>query len=106
MGLFDLFKSRNINDGLKEYKNTENAILVDVREKDEYKLSHIPGAINLPLSEIKRSEEVLKDKNQPIFLYCQGGGRSGQADSLMRNSGYTNTKNIGGFGDYDGEIEK
>ena len=43
----------NINKGIEEYKNTEGAVLVDVRETDEFESGHIPGAVNLPLSKIQ-----------------------------------------------------
>jgi len=40
----------NINKGLEEFKSTPGAVLVDVRELDEFASGHIPGAVNLPLS--------------------------------------------------------
>ena len=51
-------------------------ILVDVRERDEFKAEHIPGSINLPLSELPSSSALLKhlqDKN--IVLMCLSGKR-------------------------------
>ena len=39
-----------INKGIREYRNTPGAVLIDVREPDEFRSGHIPGAINMPLS--------------------------------------------------------
>lgn len=106
MGIFDLFKTRDINEGVEEYKNTEGAVLIDVREADEFRSGHIPGAKNIPLSTIGNAESLLPDKEKTLFLYCLSGGRSGQACSYLKGKGYTDVKNIGGIGSYSGEIEK
>ena len=104
MGLFDFFKQTDINQGVEEFRATFGAALVDVRERDEYAEGHIEDAINLPLSEIGTAGAVLKEKEQPLFLYCLGGARSGQAASALKRQGYTNVKNIGGISAYRGRI--
>ena len=49
MSIFDFFKQPDINKGLKEYAETENAVLLDVRTPQEYRDGFIPGSKNLPL---------------------------------------------------------
>ncbi|SHJ95562.1 FAD-dependent oxidoreductase [Tepidibacter formicigenes] len=73
------------------------ACIIDVREKDEYEQSHIIGAINLPLSEIReRLDEIPTDK--PIYLHCRSGQRSYNAVLALQNLGFENVYNIsGGF---------
>ena len=66
----------NVNRVLEECCATSDAILVDVREADEFASGHIPGAVNEPLSTI--SNTVLP-KNAPLFLYCLRGTRSKRA---------------------------
>jgi rhodanese-related sulfurtransferase len=92
----------NINKGLQEYKATPGAVLVDVREVDEFKTGYIPGAVNAPLSMIT-SSNLPKDK--PLFLYCLRGTRSKQAAEILKRMGYT-VKSIGGISGYRGAIEK
>ena len=75
---------RNINKGLQEYKATPGAVLVDVREVDEFKTGYIPGAVNAPLSMIT-SSNLPKDK--PLFLYCLRGTRSKQAAEILKRMG-------------------
>ena len=45
MGLFDIFRSTDINEELKTMKETPGAVLLDVREVDEYEEEHIPESV-------------------------------------------------------------
>ncbi len=103
MGLFGLFGS-NINKDVEECRATEGAVLIDVRNEEEYEQGHIPGAINIPLSTIGLVLEKYPKKDIPLFVYCLSGGRSGQAVSYLKQAGYTNVKNIGGIGSYTGKL--
>ena len=105
MGLFNLFKSFDIDDKIKEFEKTKDAVLLDVREKDEYEKGHIPQAINIPLSEIDQAENIITNKEKKIFVYCLSGSRSDQAEKILRQKGYKDVENIGGFMDYSGEVE-
>lgn len=73
------------------------ACIIDVREEDEYNLSHIIGAKNIPLSQFReRMDEIPKD--EPVYLHCRSGQRSYNAALIMENCGYHNTSSIaGGF---------
>lgn len=73
------------------------ACIIDVREKGEYELSHIIGAKNIPLSEIRqRVNEIPKD--EAVYLHCRSAQRSYNAIMALQHLGYTNIYNIaGGF---------
>ena len=43
MSILDLFKNADINEGVKEFRNQKNAVLLDVRSEEEYAAGHIPG---------------------------------------------------------------
>ena len=101
--MLSLFK--NIHKGLEEYKSTPGAVLLDMREEDEYRSGHIPGARNVPLSAIATAD-LPADLSTPMFLYCLSGNRSGRAETYLKGEGYVNVKNIGGINSYKGEIEK
>lgn len=89
--------------GLEECRNTSGAVLIDVREADEYAKGHIPGAVNIPLSLIESMPYI---RSCPLYLYCLSGARSRKAAGILKRMGYTNVRNIGGISSYKGEIEK
>lgn len=87
--------------------NTENYIILDVREADEYAAGHIPGAVLLPYTEIEqKAENVLADKAQTILVYCRSGRRSKIAAESLAKLGYTDVKEFGGIQDWPYETEK
>jgi len=73
------------------------AVIVDVREKPEFNLGHVKGALNIPLSQLRsRTSEIPKDK--PVYVYCRVGQRSYNAVMALQNLGFNNVVNItGGF---------
>ncbi|GAB6932688.1 rhodanese-like domain-containing protein [Calditerricola satsumensis] len=70
-------------------------LLVDVREPHEYRAGHLPGAINLPLSQLAVQHHRLP-KDKPIILYCASGMRSKQAARWLKKRGYTHLVNVRG----------
>ena len=52
MSILDIFKSADINEGVKEFRADKSAVLLDVRSKEEYASGHIPGSINIPLARL------------------------------------------------------
>ena len=69
--------------------NTDNVFVLDVRTADEFNKGHIDNAVNIDFygSDFKDQISKLK-KNQPTFLYCQGGGRSGSTLKIMEEMGF------------------
>ena len=92
----------NINDGAAECRSTANAVLLDVREADEFRSGHLPGAVNVPLSGIGR---ITVPKDRPLFVYCLRGSRSKRAVKALLRMGYT-AKSIGGIVSYKGPLER
>ena len=106
MGWFDFLKGSDINQGIKEYKGTADAVLLDVRTPQEFRDGHIPGSKNIPLQTLEKVTSVINNKNIPLFVYCYSGSRSRQAVNLLRQMGYTNVKNLGGISAYSGKVER
>ncbi len=106
MGLFDFMKSPDINEGVKICEETQGAVRLDVRDRDEYAAERIPGSVNLPLSEIRSAEDRFPDTDTPLFVYCLSGARSSKAIAALGEMGYTKLDNLGGIRAWHGEIEK
>lgn len=105
MGFFDFFKLPDINQGIAEYRAVSGAVLLDVRTPEEYHTGHIPGSKNIPLQTIGRAASVIRQKNTPLYVYCQSGARSRQAVKQLQQDGYTSVTNIGGMAAYSGKVE-
>ena len=76
-----------------------NAVIVDVREKDEWDEEHIPDAVHMSRGTIELDiEEKIPDLNQTIITHCDGGGRSALAAESLQKIGYKNVRSMaGGF---------
>lgn len=69
--------------------------ILDVRTEDEYLLNSIPGAINIPLDEIRnRMNEI--PSNKPVYLYCAVGVRGYVASRILLQHGFTDVRNLSG----------
>ena len=75
----------------------EGAVILDVRSKSEYAGGHIKNSINIPLDQLSQNLSRLKDKNQTIITCCASGIRSASAKRILKNNGYTNVYNGGGW---------
>lgn len=83
----------------KTIESNPGWVLLDVREKDEYREGHLPGAVSLPRGFLElRIEQTVSDKKQPIILYCAGGTRSLLAAKQLVEMGYERVISMaGGF---------
>ena len=106
MGIFSKLLGKDINKGVEEFNASAEGWLLDVRAKHEYDAGHIPGAKSVPLPEIERANKLIKDKSQPVYVYCLSGGRSRQAANALKVLGFTNVHDIGGISSYNGKLVK
>jgi sulfur-carrier protein adenylyltransferase/sulfurtransferase len=88
-------------------KNEKDYILVDVRQPEEYKLDHIPGATHIPLPKIKFDPFVFEDDREIVF-YCKSGVRSRSAAMFVAEEAGIKEEKLynlqGGMMAYKGEI--
>lgn len=75
MSFLKLFKHHNINEYLITYRSLPDAVLLDVRTKEEYAEGYIPGSINIPLDDILEVENIVPDHEKQIFAYCLRGDK-------------------------------
>lgn len=73
-----------------------SAILLDVRESDEWQHGHAPGALHIPMSEIpSRIGEI--DADAELYVVCKAGGRSARVVEYLQQIGYDATNVDGGM---------
>lgn len=71
------------------------AVIIDAREEDEYALSHIKGAVNIPLSQFRdRLDEIPKD--QPVYVHCRSSQRSYNMVRALGQLGFDHVYNLDG----------
>ena len=68
---------------------------IDVRTPEEYSAGHAARAVNIPLDTLQSNLDRL-EKNEPVYLICESGGRSQQAAAFLKNAGFNNVLNIKG----------
>lgn len=69
--------------------------LIDVRTAPEYASGHIEGAVNLSLQALQAGSMPKVPKDEPVYVYCQSGNRSGQAAAILKAAGYQNVIDLG-----------
>ncbi|WP_172123279.1 MULTISPECIES: rhodanese-like domain-containing protein [unclassified Devosia] len=95
----------------------EHAVIVDVRDMPELQASgKIPGSVHIPRGMLEfRADEATQyhdpnlSKDRPVILHCASGGRSALAGKTLKDMGYQQVFNLGGFKDWvedGGEVEK
>ena len=77
--------------------NREDAIVVDVREADEFAAGHLPDARNIPGSKLaERISEIEKYKDKPVIVCCATGMRSNKACAELKKNGFSRINNLAG----------
>jgi len=71
--------------------------ILDVRSKEEFAAGHIPGAINLPITELTgRVDELAAYKDKEVVVHCEAGPRAGMATRFLRRNGFSNLVELEG----------
>lgn len=75
----------------------QGAIILDVRTKGEFAGGHIRGSINIPVEQLSKNLQKLKNKNKPVITCCASGSRSALAKRILKSNGYTEVYNGGAW---------
>ena len=73
-----------------EIINRERVFIIDVRTPEEYNKRHFKNAINVLVYNIEKINELIKDKDEIILIYCKVGQRSEMAKQILLQNGYRN----------------
>jgi phage shock protein E len=90
---------REVSPAEANTQQAQGAVLIDVRESDEYTKGHARGAVHLSRGVLElRIEGLVPDPTTQILCYCGGGSRSALAAESLQKMGYTNVASVaGGF---------
>ncbi len=76
-------------------RQTAGAVIIDVREKDEWRSGHIPGAVHIPLGQLGGQIHRF-DQTQELIMVCRSGNRSAAAVNALNQAGYQQVTNLQG----------
>jgi rhodanese-related sulfurtransferase len=77
--------------------NSEDALVLDVRETSEYAGGRLPNALHIPLSQLKdRGAELAKHTARPVIVYCERGVRSSAATAALSRLGFQRVQSLRG----------
>jgi len=77
--------------------NSENPLVLDVREPNELAGGRLPNALHIPLSQLKdRGGEIAKHVARPVIVYCDRGARGGAAVAALTRLGFTRVQSLHG----------
>ena len=91
----------------KEMMDTQEVVILDVREQHEYDSGHIPASVLLPVGTITKdtAAAVIPELDSVVLVYCRSGNRSKTASQALADLGYTNVYEFGGINDWPYEVE-
>ena len=92
----------------KNMMDTQEAIVLDVREQDEFDAGHIPGAVLLPVGTITKdtAAAVIPELDSVVLVYCRSGNRRKKASQALVDLGYTGIYEFGGINTWPYEVEQ
>lgn len=99
----DNYTSINL-DEVKQLQD-DGAIVLDVREVEEFADGHIIDAINVPLSELKQDYRADLNKKETYIVICRSGNRSIEASDILFEDGYDVVNVSEGMSSWMGEVE-
>jgi rhodanese-related sulfurtransferase len=73
----------------------QGGVLLDVRSPEEFAAGHLPGAINIPVGEVRARASEIGTRDRPVVTYCRSGGRSARAAATLRELGFERVLNLG-----------
>lgn len=98
------FETIRTNDIFK-YMGNENVMIIDLRDREDYKKGHIPTAVNIPYEDLEDIKVNLNRSNILIF-YCDRGNISLMAARDLMKDGYNMKSLYGGLRAYRGKLER
>jgi phage shock protein E len=72
-------------------------LIIDVRKPDEFTSGHVPGARNIPHSDmVTRLDELRGHEHEEVVVYCESGRRAAIAQKILEQSGFTKVRHLEG----------
>ncbi|MEK9766450.1 MAG: rhodanese-like domain-containing protein [Thalassolituus sp.] len=84
--------------------NREDALVLDIRDKNDFKTGHLVDAVNIPYASLaNRMGELEAHKNRPIILVCKTGQTVSMAGKMLREKGFNAVRMKGGMMEWNSQ---
>lgn len=104
--MFERFKTLTVNDGINLVRTTKDAVLLDVRPREEYKRGHVAGSINIPMDKLEQVKNRVRSLDTAIYVVGTAEHKPGAAARKIKKMGYTNVRASGFMEDHHGLLKK
>ena len=91
---------KSFSDVAAEAVADTEAIIVDVRRDDEWAAGHADRAVHWELARLEAGELPDIPEDARVYTYCAAGKRAGQAADILRENGWSDVQNMGGYSDW------
>jgi sulfur-carrier protein adenylyltransferase/sulfurtransferase len=102
-------KIREVSPAEAMNDSSPNRVFLDVRERNEWNLGHLPDAIHIARGSLEKNIEAVIPRDKHIIIYCQSGNRSAFAAETLQEMGYEDvlsmSEGINGWVDAGGEVD-
>ena len=93
----DSIDSGIMADALLNHPQKDQVLILDVRTPREFNDGHVPGAINIPHTELSdKLDQVITHKHKPVVVYCQSGRRASVAQTILTKAGFDQVLHLEG----------
>ncbi len=82
------YRKSLIGEDLRRYSVDQDALVIDMRNREDFRRAHYPGAVNVKLAELGIFSETM-EKRKPVLLYCKKGLQSAYAATMLRKRGFS-----------------
>lgn len=76
--------------------NQNNALVLDIREKKDFKAGHLVDAVNIPFASLATKLDELKDKERPVIVVCKSGQSASAASKQLKDAGFASVYRLQG----------
>jgi len=84
--------------------NRENALVLDIRDKADFKAGHLVNAVNIPYGSLaERMGELERERERPIVLVCKTGQTVSMAGKMLREKGFNAVRMKGGMMEWNSQ---
>lgn len=104
--MFGIKKLITVNEGINRARRDENAVLLDIRPREDYKAGHVAGTINIPLNKIEQVKNRIRSFDTTIYVIGTYTYRPKKGVSQLKKMGYKNVIPSGYMEEHIGQLTK